>query len=432
MTSAFSRAAIEFRAERDRKEQILAFAPKRRKSVARLPDWIDGSLTDDRGRVLPVLANVLQALRSAPELIDAFSYDQMARMAIVNSELPAAAGAGRRGIWTLPRPLTDVDVSQLQEWLQHCGLPKIGRDTCHQAVHLRANERGYHPTRDYLGALTWDGTSRVDRWLTSYLGVEPSKYVAGIGRMFLVAMVARIFKPGCKADYVMVLEGPQGARKSTACRILGGEWFSDSLPEFHDKDAAQHLRGKWLIEIAELSAMRRSDGEVLKAFVSREVERFRPPYGREEVIEPRQCVFIGTTNKSVYLKDETGGRRFWPVRVGAVDTDALAHDRDQLFAEAVNLYRSGARWWPDDDFERDHIKSEQEARFDADPWEESIREWLAGQTIVTLRQVAREALFFDAPKLGTADQRRIAEILEHLEWKRLKKDMKGNRPWSRA
>ncbi len=401
----------------------MEFPVKRRsrkpRELAPRPEWLIGAITDDRNRILPVLRNVMIALRGAPELAEAFRFDEMLRAAILETALPLANGAELADCSApLPRPVRDTDVSQIQEWLQDVGLPKTGRETTHQAVDLRAQERAFHPVRDYLTALAWDGTPRIDGWITYYLGAEKSDYVAGIGRMFLVAMVARILEPGCKADYMLVLEGEQGARKSTACQVLAGQWFSDSLPDvLHDKDAAQHIRGKWLIEIAELSATSRAEAEALKAFISRPIERYRPSYGRQEVIEPRQCVFIGTTNKAAYLRDETGGRRFWPVKVGMIDTDALAHDRDQLFAEAVHLFHARAPWWPDDEFERHQIKPQQDDRFEADAWQEPIAKYVNGRDRVTVCEVAYEALALGTAKIGTADQRRIAAVLVLLGWK---------------
>jgi predicted P-loop ATPase len=269
--------------------------------------------------------------------------------------------------------------------------------------------------------------------MTACLGAEDTPYTRAIGRMFMISAVARILKPGCKADYMLVLEGPQGARKSTACRIVGGEWFSDSMPEnVASKDAAQHLRGKWVIEVAEMHALSKSETTALKAFITREVEKYRPSYGRKEVVEPRQCVFIGTTNKSQYLKDETGARRFWPVKVAVlrpIDTDLLTGCRDQLFAEAVHRFRSGEQWWPGDAFEREHIEPEQEARFEPDAWEEAITDFLEGRKDVTVLEVARGALSIDTAKLGTVDQRRVTAILERLGWVRGKMGSKGRRPW---
>ena len=377
----------------------------------------------DKGKALSVLANALALLRGDPRLAGCFAYDEMLQAVVLTGPLPGQSA------WQ-PRPLTDVDVGLLQEYLQHNGLPKLAKDAAHQAVDICAHERRFHPVRQYLEGLSWDGSPRVGGWLATYLGAAASTYSAAIGEMFLVAMVARIFQPGCKADYMPVLEGAQGSFKSTACRILGGPWFSDALPDVgQGKDVAQHLPGKWLIEIAEMSAVGRAEAAALKAFITRDTERYRPSYGRREVIQPRQCLFVGTTNKGAYLRDETGGRRFWPVRVGRIDTDRLEADRDQLFAEAVQLFRAGRRWWPDGRFEREHLMPEQEARYEADAWEETIRDWLQGRSRVYVKHVARDALGIETARLGRAEQNRITAALERIGWSRQAKDWRGNIPW---
>jgi predicted P-loop ATPase len=397
---------------------IKPFQPKHAKLKKREAAWLGGCIRDDRGRVIPNLANVLVALRAAPELKDAFAYDQMLSAPILRRALPCAPGSDIVTLKPFPRVVRDTDIGQVQEWLQHQEVPKVGIDVVHQAVDQRSQECGYHPVRDYLDGLKWDGVSRLDHWLVEYLGAEPSSYGARIGRMFLVAMVARIFRPGCKADYMLVLEGEQGAGKSRACRVLAGEWFSDDLPDLHSKDARQHLRGKWLIEVAELAAFRGKAAETLKAFVTRSEERFRPSYGRQEAFEPRQCLFVGTTNLETYLSDETGARRFWPIKVGRIDIDGLAAARDRLFAEAVTAYKIGEPWWPDADFERAHIRPQQEARQDVDVWEDPIADYLKGRQRVTVLEVARSAVLIDADsKVGRTEQNRIIRIFKSLKWR---------------
>jgi Virulence-associated protein E len=387
-----------------------------------LPPWLQACEKDDRDRIIPNLANLMIALRSDPDLANTLAFDQMLQAPVLRFPLPAAPnGKTTGGADPLPRPLRDADVSDLREYVQHHGFPRISRDISHEAADKRARELSFHPVRQWLDGLAWDGTPRLDGWLVKYLGsTSEREYLSAIGPMFLISMAARVYRPGCKVDYMLVLEGDQGEAKSQFCAILAGVWFSDALPEnIKGKDASQHFRGKWLIEIGELSAFSRAETEALKAFITRDTERYRPAYGRLEVIEPRQCVFIGTTNKATYLKDDTGGRRFWPVMVGKIDLKGLRRDRDQLFAEAVMRYRRGDQWWPDAAFERRVIRPEQEGRYESDVWEETVANYVRDQNRVTITQIARLALGFDViAKVGTADQRRIAAVLKTLGgWK---------------
>lgn len=369
------------------------------------------------GAPIANLANALLALRNDPAWVGKFTFNEMRRSII-----------GPKG------PMQDHHVIPIHEWLQHNGLIRIGIDTVREAVEGIAHEHSFHPLRDELKALEWDGTLRLSSWLTRYLGVAESDYAKAVGAFFLIQMVARVFKPGCQADYMLVLEGAQGDLKSQACRTLGGKYFSDHLPDL-DGDpvrVSMHLRGKWLIEVSELSAFGRAEITRLKSFITRPVENFTAKYGRMETEEPRQCCLVGTTNDPLPLRDETGNRRFWIVQCGTIKLDALREARDQLFAEAVDSFNLGAQWWPDRDFEQKHIQPVQEDFRWVDAWADPLDAWLSRQLTpdFSLAEVAQGALDLPANRFGTPEQRRLASLMREAGWELFRPEGKLRR-WRR-
>jgi hypothetical protein len=219
-------------------------------------------------------------------------------------------------------------------------------ETVHAAVMTLANHRRFHPVCDYLDGLQWDGVPRIDRWLVTYGGTKDDEYTRAVGALVLVAAVRRVRTPGCKFDEMLVLENPeQGTNKSQALQVLAveREWFSDNLPlGLAARETIEALSGHWIVEVSELQGMRKSDIEKVKAFLSRDTDRARTAYARTVTEARRQCVIIGTTNSDKYLRDLTGNRRIWPIRVERFDLEALKRDRDQLWAEAAAREASGA------------------------------------------------------------------------------------------
>lgn len=250
-------------------------------------------------------------------------------------------------------------------------------DTAFQAV---STKNSFHPVKDYLNSLTWDGIPRLDTLFIDYLGAADTPYTRAVTRKAFVAAVARVMVPGIKYDTMTILAGQQGLGKSTLLSKLAGEWFTDSLSKMGDKEAQENIQGKWIIEIAELDALNRSDITSAKNFISKQSDHFRAAYGHFSETHKRQCVFFGTTNIHDCLHDMTGGRRFWPVDVGLIprkknvfqDLDA---ERDQIWAEAIHYWNAKETLFLSPELER-AAKVVQEDHRDIDPWEESIRQFL--------------------------------------------------------
>lgn len=386
-----------------------------------------GKNKDGEPCYLPTLANVALILSNDQDFKGCFARNEFSGETELIRKLPTVPGQ-------LPPRLGVIDdyvlgYTQIALSIGACKL-RIGDKLCAQGIELASRQQCYNPLQDSLKSLPWDGVRRLDTWLSVYLGAAPSAYVSSVGRWWLISAMARAFRPGCQADHVLVLEGPQGAAKSSALRVLAGsKYFTDQLPDLSHKDALQHLGGMWIIELGEMDGLSRHDVTKIKAFITVRSDRFRPSYGKFFVNHKRSCVFAGTTNSDEYLRDDTGNRRFWPVRIGAIDLDALTRDRDQLLAEAHRAWESGAEWWPsrNDATLAKEIAAEQESRFQADEWEPRVAAWVADRGVVVLGDVLSGPLGIEPGKWSMGDQKRVGACLRRLGWQKQMTVEKGTR-----
>ena len=277
-----------------------------------------------------------------------------------------------------PRQWRDTDTTGCKAFLEMSFL-KPSKDTTLDAVAFVAMRSAFHPVRDYLDAVTWDGVARLDQMASLYMGTPDTPFTRLALAKFMIQAVARIQTPGCKADAMLTLEGEQGTRKSTfANTLFGDDWFADDLPDLRSKDALLQLRGKWGIEIGEMVATSKAEANAVKRFMAAKKDTYRPPYGRSTIDAERHTVFVGTTNDYEYLTDPTGNRRFWPIPCGRFNIPAVERDRDQLWAEAMHRWRAGESWWMSEE-EEVLASVEQEARREADPWESRVLRFIANQ-----------------------------------------------------
>ncbi len=365
--------------------------------------WHD-LLISRRGEVTSDLANLATILEHESCWRGALRYNEARQQIEVCVE----------GAW---RTWQDHDDTDAAIWFQRTWRLRARPEAVCQAVALLAQRQRQNPLADWLRSLRWDGVQRLDTWLSTYAAAVDTPYTRAAGVCWLRSAVARALQPGVKADAMLVLEGLQGAGKSSLFRVIGGEYFTDDVHDLASKDAVMATARAWIVELPELSSLGRAEVELVKAFLSRQVDRIRPPYGRAIVELPRRCIFGGTTNRTDYLKDDTGNRRFWPVRVGRVDLAALEGDREQLLAEAVASWTGGGALYLPADVRAEHAEAVEERRQE-DPWESEIAGYVAGRTSVSSSDVLGLALKIPTDRWSRGDQMRAGQVLARLGWKK--------------
>lgn len=356
---------------------------------------------------LTTLDNTIRALHAHPELRAAIWYDEFKQRLMTNW----------RTVDNQPREWSDRHNLMLQLWFQRrLGMHSMTSSLASDAATAIGIGDIRNCVTDYLSALKWDGELRLDNLLPVGFGTENNNYLRSVGRCWMIGMVARALRPGCKVDTMPVFEGVQGAMKSTALRVLvGNEWFAEASESVMSKDFFQALQGKLLVEIGEMDTFSRGEVAAVKRVMSCMVDRYRVPYGKIAEDHPRMGVFAGTTNKDDWNRDETGARRFWPVACGVINIQWLRANREQLFAEAVAAYLDNAPWW---DVPAEDARREQDKRRPDDAWHDDIESFVRGKAWITTTEVLTDCVKLELSRHTGIEQRRVGNVMRALGWRK--------------
>lgn len=336
-------------------------------------EWLKELKYTEQGKLRSTINNFSLIIENEPLLKGKIAYNEFSNRAVVVGNLPWRK-KDNKSDWN------DTDDAGLRDFIEnYYGISSTAK--CADALALCFEKHSYHPIKEYLSSLLWDGQERLDTLFIDYLGAEDNRYTRTVARKIFVAAVARVFLPGIKFDNMPVLAGPQGIGKSTIIKKLGKEWYSDSLTTVSGKEAYEQLQGVWMLEMGEMMATKKADIEATKHFLSKTEDIYRVAYGRRTSRFPRQCVFIGTTNDREFLRDRTGNRRFWPIDVGvqqhtkSVFADLNNYEIDQIWAEATQLFNDGEKLYLTGEEEKEAQK-QQEAHSEESAKAGLIQEYL--------------------------------------------------------
>lgn len=393
--------------------------------------WKKNLRYDKNGQLTKDVGNVTLILKNEAGFRDCLRYDEMSYRCMWYREPSYSIGIEPPQAGEM---LEDHHAVYVQQVLaKNFGL-SVSDAMTWKALEAAAHEKSVHPVKEYLLPLIWDGVPRLSTWLTTYLGAPQTEYTQSVGRWWMISAVARALRAGCQVDHCLILEGEQGEGKSQVIKALSDPWYLGSLPDIRDRDrAADTIGGSWIVEIAELDAIKGASMTRVKEFLTLQSDKYRAAYARSPVTRPRSCVFFGTTNEKTYLSDPTGARRFWPVEVaGPIHRVGIERDRDQLWAEAVAAYRAGEKWYPEKQH-RDMIEEEQSARYLEDDWTGIVRRFIktngASDEGFSCEEIMTQALNIEPRLMDRSAQTRIGAILTKLKCTRKRVQINGERDY---